>query len=49
MWRPGELFMYYYDRFFHKNKEWIFGCDSGGVPHKYCMDVLIAEKITPGN
>lgn len=43
-WRSGELFMYYYDWFFHINEEWIFDCNSGGVPHKHCMDTLIAEK-----
>lgn len=44
-WKSGELFMYYHDWLFHKNEEWIFDCNSGGVPHKHCMDVLIAEKI----
>ncbi len=25
-------------------KETIFDCNSGGVPHKHCMDTMIAEK-----
>ncbi len=44
-WKSGELFMYFYDWLFHKNEEWIFDCNSSGVPHKHCMDVLIAEKV----
>ncbi|MBQ7321532.1 MAG: methyltransferase domain-containing protein [Clostridia bacterium] len=44
-WRSGELFTYYHDWLFRKNEERIFDCNSGGIPHKHCMDVLIAEKI----
>jgi hypothetical protein len=44
-WKSGELCMYYYDWLFHKNEERIFDCNSSGVPHQHCMDVLIAEKV----
>ena len=44
-WKSGELFTYYHDWLFKKNEERIFDCNSGGIPHKHCMDVLIAEKI----
>ena len=44
-WKSGELFLYYHDWRFHKNEERIFDCTSGGIPHKHCMDVLIAEKV----
>ena len=27
------------------DKEKIFDCNSSGIPHKHCMDVIIAEKI----
>ncbi len=43
-WLSGELFMYYHDWLFHKNDEIIFDCCSSGLPHKHCMDILIAEK-----
>ncbi len=43
-WKSGELFMYYHDWLFKKNEERIFDCNSGGIPHKHCMDVMIAEK-----
>ena len=44
-WKSGELFMYYHDWLFHKNEERIFDCNSSGIPHKHCMDVMITEKI----
>ena len=43
-WYSGELNCYYHDWLFHKNEEKIFDCNSGGIPHKHCMDILIAEK-----
>ena len=43
-WLSGELAGYYHDWLFHKNEENIFDCNSSGVPHKHCMDILIAEK-----
>lgn len=43
-WYSGELANYYNDWFFHKNEEMIFDCNSGGILHKHCMDILIAEK-----
>jgi len=44
-WYSGDLSRYYHDWLFHKNEEIIFDCSSGDIPHKHCMDVLIAEKI----
>jgi len=44
-WKSGELFSCYHDWLFHKCEEVIFDCNSGGVPHQHCMDVLIAEKV----
>jgi len=44
-WRSGELFGYYHDWLFHTCKEEIFDCMSGGIPHKHCMDTLIAQKV----
>lgn len=44
-WRSGELQGLYHDWLFHAGDEIIFDCDSGGVPHQHCMDILIAEKM----
>jgi len=46
IWKSGELFAYYHDWLFYKNEEIIFDCNSSGVPHKHCINILIAEKIT---
>lgn len=43
-WYSGELLYYYNDWLFHKNEEIIFDCNSGGIPHRHCMDIMIAEK-----
>lgn len=44
LWYSGELFRYYHDWMFHTCTEEIFDCDSGGRPHKHCMDTLIAQN-----
>jgi len=44
-WKSGELLVYYHDWLLHRSEEKIFDCSSGGIPHKHCMDVMIAEKI----
>lgn len=44
-WYSGELFGYYHDWLFHTCREEVFDCNSGGKPHKHCMDTLIAQKV----
>lgn len=44
-WNSGELFMHYYDWKLHKTEETIFDCNSGGIPHQHCMDIMISERI----
>lgn len=44
-WNSGELFMHYHDWKLHKTEENIFNCNSGGIPHQHCMDIMIAERI----
>lgn len=43
-WKSGELFTCYHDWMIHQMDEIIFDCNSGGIPHKHCMDIMIAEK-----
>lgn len=43
-WKSGELFTYYHDWSFERMEETIFDCDSGGIPHQHCMDIMIAQK-----
>jgi len=42
-WHSGELARYYADWYFHKCEETIFDCQSGGIPHKHCMNTVIAQ------
>ncbi|MCI8613714.1 MAG: methyltransferase domain-containing protein [Lachnospiraceae bacterium] len=44
-WYSGELFGYYRDWLIHTCREDIFDCNSGGTPHKHCMDTMIARKF----
>lgn len=43
-WKSGELFTYYHDWRFERMEETVFNCDSGGIPHQHCMDIMIAQK-----
>lgn len=45
-WHSGELMGYYADWLLHTSTETIFDCQSAGIPHKHCMDVVIAEKMS---
>ena len=45
-WSSGELFTHYTDWRIEFCSERIFDCNSGGVPHKHCMDTLLAVKQT---
>lgn len=44
-WYSGELMKYYHDWMFHSSEEVIFDCNSGGIAHKHCMDVVITQKL----
>ena len=44
-WYSGQLTTFYHDWLFRKNEEIIINCNRGGVPHKHCMDIVIAEKM----
>ncbi len=48
-WLSGELFGYYHDWLFHTCKEEVLECNSGGTPHRHCMDTLIAQKVEGEN
>lgn len=45
-WNSGELFTLYHDWKLHKTEEIIFDCNSGGILHQHCMDIMIAEKVS---
>ncbi len=43
-WKLGELMNLYSDWLIDKCDEIIFDCNSSGVPHKHCMDIVYAFK-----
>ena len=45
-WHSGELMGHYADWLLRTSTETIFDCQSAGIPHKHCMDVVIAEKMS---
>lgn len=44
LWKSGELAMYYHDWLLEVFREDVFDCQSSGVPHRHCMDTLIARR-----
>lgn len=44
-WKSGELFTFYTDWLLREAREFVFDCDSSGIPHRHCVDQMIAEKI----
>ncbi len=44
-WYSGELMRYYHEWMFYKFEEEIFDCNSGGIPHKHCMNRMVAGKF----
>lgn len=44
-WLSGELFGYYDKWLLHRCDEVVFDCNSGGIPHKHCMDIMISQKV----
>ena len=43
-WKSGEIFTYYHDWVISQMNERIYDCNSGGVPHKHCIDIMIAQN-----
>lgn len=43
-WKSGELLTYYHDWKIELVEEIIFDCDSSGILHQHCMNVMIARK-----
>ena len=43
-WYTGEPARFYRDWNILKTEEDTFPCESGGIPHVHCMDIVIAEK-----
>jgi tellurite methyltransferase len=43
LWKSGQLFTYFHDWFIENCTEYIFDCDSSGIPHYHAINCLFAR------
>jgi tellurite methyltransferase len=43
-WKSGQLFMYFHDWFIEDCMEYVFDCNSSGVPHRHAANRLYARR-----
>jgi len=44
-WKSGELFTYFHDWYIEYCCEYVFDCNSSGIPHKHAANRLFARNI----
>ena len=44
-WKSGELFTHFHDWYIESCSEYVFDCNSSGIPHKHAANRLFARKI----
>jgi tellurite methyltransferase len=44
-WKSGELFTYFHDWYIENCCEYVFDCNSSGVPHKHAANRMFARNI----
>jgi len=44
-WKSGQLFTYFHDWYIEYCTEYVFDCNSGGIPHRHAANRLFARKI----
>jgi len=45
LWKSGQLFTYFHDWYIEHCTEYVFDCNSGGVPHRHAANRLFAKNI----
>jgi tellurite methyltransferase len=45
LWKSGQLFTYFHDWRIEQCSEYIFECNSSGVPHRHAANRLYAKKV----
>jgi len=45
LWKSGELFTYFHDWYIENCTEYVFDCNSGGIPHRHAANRLFARNI----
>jgi len=46
LWKSGQLFTYFHDWYFEDCEEYVFDCNSGGIPHRHAANRLFARNIS---
>ncbi len=46
LWKSGQLFTYFHDWFIEECSEYVFDCNSSGVPHKHAANRLFASSLS---
>ena len=44
-WKSGQLFRYFHDWLIEDCTEYVFDCDSSGIPHRHAINRLFAKNI----
>jgi tellurite methyltransferase len=42
-WKSGQLFTYFNDWYIEECKEYVFNCNSGGIPHRHAANRIFAR------
>jgi len=45
-WKSGQLFVYFHDWYIENCTEYVFDCNSSGVPHKHAANRLFAKNVS---
>jgi len=45
LWKSGELFTYFHDWLIEHCSEYVFDCDSSGIPHRHAANRLLARNL----
>jgi len=44
LWKSGQLFTYFHDWYIENCTEYVFDCNSGGIPHRHAANRLFARN-----
>ncbi|MCL2031338.1 MAG: helix-turn-helix domain-containing protein [Oscillospiraceae bacterium] len=47
LWRSGQLFTYFHDWYIEQCAEYVFDCNSSGVPHRHAANRLFVRPAPP--
>jgi tellurite methyltransferase len=46
LWRSGQLFTHFHDWYIEHCTEYVFDCDSSGIPHRHAANRLFARNVS---